>query len=152
MSTGTRITNDDGVVITNGTSGLSVERDGSNYGFSPFQVYSTKALTTSTTLEAGDAGLITATGAGVVVKMPSASLVPGATYTVRLLSADATVITGSEVAGTNYFAAPAGTTAYTLERGQSITIAAAIGNSVTMLCDGRNYLVLGGSGSLVIGA
>lgn len=104
---------------------------------------SATALTAATTLV--DGGLYTASGAGALTMvMPLASSVPGATFIFRNLSAHAHALTGSaEAAGTRVFTD--GTS-----RGSKLALAAAVGNSVTLVSDGVNFCVMGNSGSLAL--
>ena len=76
--------------------------------------------------------------------MPLASSVPGAQFIVRNLSAHAHALTGSAEAG--------GTKVFTdgTSRGSKIALAAAVGNSVTLVSDGVNFCVMANSGSLTI--
>lgn len=103
--------------------------------------YTVTALTAASTLTAG--GVFTVSGTtALAVTLPAAASVPGSIFTLRSLSADAHFFTGS--AETN------GTTALTdgTSKGSKLALAAAVGNSVTVICDGKNFCVMAKSGSL----
>lgn len=116
------------------------------------------ALTAGSTLTATQAGVITLSGSAIqTLVMPLASSCVGAMFTVRTLSNHAHVLTGSqEAAGTKVFSLLAsGSSAV---NGSALTFAlggvagAAIGGgpSVALLSDGKNFLVLGSSGSVAL--
>ena len=79
--------------------------------------------------------------------MPLASVVPGGVFTFRATSADAHYLTGSaESAGTKVFSSVFSSN--NSGQGSKVALSAATGASVTVMSDGKNFLVLGGSGSL----
>lgn len=133
------------VVIS--SSGFNQVADGSGLEISaPLSqspTMDTTALTVASTLVNG--GLYTISGGGALtMTMPLASSVPGAMFVVRNLSAHAHALTGSaEAAGTTVFTD--GTT-----KGSKLALAAAVGNSVSLISDGKNFCVLAKSGSLTI--
>jgi hypothetical protein len=139
MSVGTRINSTLGVNTTNGDQGLVVERDTNNVGFSPFKVESVKAITTSSTLVPGDAGVCTISGNVIhTVVMPVASASAGTFWMFRMTSGHAHVLTASqESQGTKPFSyissAP----------GSKLTISGAANQNVILLCDGYNFTVVG---------
>ena len=101
-------------------------------------------LTTAATLSAAQAGAFTfGTGvAPVVYVMPLASSCPGAMFTFRSITAQANALTCSQES--------AGTKAFTngTADGSKVAVASVIGSSVSLLSDGKSFLVLGNSGSL----
>ena len=132
------ISNSTGIQQFDGDSGLQID---SSLSKSPLM--SSTALTAATTLV--DGGLYTVSGGGALTMvMPLASSVPGAQFIVRNLSAHAHALTGSAEAG--------GTKVFTdgTSRGSKIALAAAVGNSVTLVSDGVNFCVMANSGSLTI--
>lgn len=142
MTIGTRISNATGVVQTNNTTGLSVEKNTTNVGFAPFKVDSVTAITASTTLVAGNAGVITLSGSTTALTgtMPLASAAPGAFFTFRNLNASLghQLTASAETGGTKPF-----TDGYT--RGAKLAIGSGVGGAVTFMCDGVNFLILGGT-------
>ena len=133
------------VVIS--SSGFNQFADGSGLDISsPLSKSPTmeiSSLTAASTLVNG--GLYTVSGSGALTMvMPLASEVPGAKFIVRNVSAHAHALTGS--------AETAGTTVFTdgTSKGSKLALAAAVGNSVTLISDGKNFCVLGNSGSLTI--
>ena len=79
--------------------------------------------------------------------MPLASAFPGGVFVFRNLSADANFLTGSaEASGTKVFKSTTADSGAT--QGSKLALAAGIGNSVTLISDGKNYCVLANSGSL----
>lgn len=149
MSVGTRVDSTSGVVTTNNNSGFSIERSVSNYGFSPFKVDSVQALTGSTTLYAGNAGVLTISGSTVLTQsMPTAASCPGATFVFRNLSAHAHVLTGSqETAGTKAFVS---SLADAEGKGSKLVLSGAVGGSVVLMSDGLYFHALSYSGSFAI--
>lgn len=141
MSVGTRLDSSRGPVVSNNSSGTSIEKNTSNVGFAPFKVDSVTAFSSATTLVAGNAGVSTISGSGgaVTLVMPLASACPGAMFTFRSLSPHAHALTGSQEAQgvqvfTN-FAPPA--------FGSKLTLSGAVGASVTLISTGVNFMVLG---------
>jgi hypothetical protein len=102
------------------------------------------ALTTAQTLSAAQAGAFTFGNgeAAVVYVMPLASSCPGAVFTFRSLTVQANALTCSQEA--------AGTKAFTngTSNGSKLAVANVIGSSVSLLSDGKSFLVIGNSGSL----
>jgi len=90
-------------------------------------------------------GVYTISGSSAAdVKMPTASESIGGVFVFRSTSADAHFLTGS--------AESSGTTVFTngVTKGSKLALAAAVGNSVTLVSDGVNFCVLGNSGSLTL--
>lgn len=80
--------------------------------------------------------------------MPLASAFPGGVFVFRNLSADANFLTGSaEASGTKVFKGVI-TGSEVQAQGSKLALASGIGNSVTLISDGKNYCVLANSGSL----
>ena len=102
-------------------------------------------LATGSTLTPTQAGVVTLSGSATsLVVMPLATDCPGAMFTVRSESAFPHILTGSQEAnGTLVFTN--GTT-----RGSRATLAAVVGSSAALLSDGKNFLVLGNSGSVTL--
>ncbi len=102
-------------------------------------------LATGSTLTPTQAGVVTLDGGATsLLVMPLASSCPGAMFTVRSVSAFAHILTGSqEAAGTKVFTN--GTS-----NGSRATLTAVVGSSATLLSDGKNFLVLGNSGSVTL--
>ena len=103
------------------------------------------ALTTAATISAAQAGAFTFGDGGspVVYVMPLASSCPGAVFTFRSTTTQANALTCSQEA--------AGTKAFTdgTSRGSKVAVSNnAIGNSISLLSDGKSFLVIGNSGSL----
>jgi hypothetical protein len=140
----TRYTADKGVVSTNNDQGFSIEKNSANYGFSPYKVDSTTAKTADATLVAGDAGVLTISGtAAKTMTMPSSSLCPGSMWTFTNLSE------GKQHALTSSAGWSSGLTATAFQDGTSagskLTLSGAIGTTVTLISNGRSYIVLGSS-------
>lgn len=139
MTFKTQITKSKGVVSTNGNTGLQVEKDGNHYGFAPYKVDSITAKTASATMVPGDAGVLTLSGtSALTMVMPLASASPGAMFTVRNISEGKQhILTGSQEAG--------GTKVFSdaVSQGSKLTMSGAIGTTVSLLCDGANFIVLG---------
>lgn len=112
-------------------------------------VFETNPLNTVQTKVA--TGVITAPGvytlsgsAAITMTMPLANDVPGGVFVFRASSVHAHVLTGSaEVEGTTVFTD--GT-----DKGSSLALSAEIGNSVSLISDGKNFCVMANSGSLTI--
>ena len=102
-------------------------------------------LATGSTLTPTQAGVITLDGgAASLLVMPLASSCAGAMFTVRSVSAFAHILTGSqEVNGTKVFTD--GTS-----QGSRATLAAVVGSSAALLSNGKNFLILGNSGSVTL--
>jgi len=123
---------------------IAVNQNASNTGFSPYSLTARNKLD-SATLTLLDAGLVTVSkGSAATIVMPLASAVPGAMFVVRTTTTAGHILTGSqETNGTRVFSN--GTS-----NGSRATLAAVIGSSVSILSDGKNFLVLGNSGSVTI--
>lgn len=149
MSLKTRIDSTVGVNTTNNDAGFSIEHSTSNFGFSPFKVDSTQALTTSQTLAAGNAGVLTISGSTVLTQsMPTAASCPNATFIFRSLSNHAHVLTGSqETGGRRVFVSQISASAGS---GSKLVLSGTVGGSVILQSDGLNFHVLSCSGSFVV--
>ena len=123
---------------------IAVNQNASNTGFSPYSL-TARNKSDSATLTLLDAGLVTVSkGSAATIVMPLASAVPGAMFVVRTTTAAPHVLTGSqETNGTLVFSN--GT-----NNGSRATLTGVIGSSVSLLSDGKNFLVLGNSGSVTI--
>ena len=116
------------------------------------------ALTTDQTLSLSQAGVVTVSGsAALTYVMPTAASCPGSMFVVRSLSNYAHILTGSqETSGTKVFSLLAsGSSAV---NGSALTLALAGapgaatggGPSVALISDGKNFLVIGSSGSVTL--
>lgn len=165
MSVGTRVTPAVGVLSTNNTSGLQVDADSSNTGFTPYRIDG--ATSTAAPLSAAFtvtspgfywvSGSLTCTGT-----IPTASDHPGA-----LLSFGAQILIGNAQFMLTGTARSSGTTAVFVKNGAGIgSVATVIGGgvaagdkltvpnsgSVALLSDGRYWVPIASSGSLQIQA
>lgn len=107
----------------------------------------------STVTSAGVYTISGSTGTGILtVILPLASAVPGAQLVFRSTSADPHILTGSqESSGTRVFAGiPGSSAAGVSARGSRLTLASALGSSVSLVSDGNSFLVTGLSGSCTI--
>ena len=109
----------------------------------------TPTVSSAIGLVTGDAaslpGVYTISGSSAAsVTMPLAADALGGVFVFRNTSAQAHFLTGSSEA--------AGTTVFTngTSKGSKLALAAAVGNSVTLVSDGVNFCVLGNSGSLTL--
>lgn len=132
-----------GIVNTNAEQGVVIEKDSSNAGFAPFKVNTTGAYAAAATLTNGDAGVVTvAGGSATTLVMPLASTAIGSIFCFRSTTAQAHALTCSqETTGTKAFTDGTGA-------GSKLALPNVAGSSVTLLCDGVNFLVIGKSGSL----
>lgn len=133
--------------VTITSTGLNQTKEGSGLEITAALTQSPKydvtALTAATTLTKG--GVYTIAGSGALaLTLPLAADVPGSVFTVRAASAHAHFLTGSAEAG--------GTKALTdgTSSGSKLALAAAVGNSVTLISDGKNFCVMANSGSLTL--
>lgn len=135
-------------------TGSGVTFNSDSITFSSMPKSTVQAITTSSTVtSAGVYTISGSTGTGILqVELPLASSVPGAQFVFRAASADAHVITGSlEVAGTKVFAGiPGSSVAGVAGQGSKLALPAVIGSSVSLVSDGKNYLLTGLSGSCTI--
>jgi hypothetical protein len=145
--TGVRI-NDVGAITELARIGTQIDNHASSSGFLPYKQVTTVAHTTSTFNAGTQVGLMAVAGlqtiSGAVthsIRMPSASLNPGAIFAFRNLSAQGHILTGSGeapfVGVTPGFAV-----------GSSLAMGVPVGSSVVLFCDGVKYTVMGGSGSV----
>lgn len=119
-----------GISFTVGSGGFSLDA----LPTSPVQA---KTASTSVTTP----GVYTLSGtSALTLTLPAPSAVPGGVFVLRNLSAKAHVLSGT--GGVNF-------TDGTVMGGQ-IALAAAVGNSVSVISDGLNYCVLAKSGTLTL--
>lgn len=117
------------------------------------QQSSTGSATATATLTAqGMSGLVTLSGtAALTMTLPTASLCAGQVVCFRSLSAHAHVLTGSDsgiaVFSRQVFSGVLGAVAGT---GGALTFPATVGTSIALMSDGRQYLMIGGSGTFVL--
>lgn len=149
MTVSTRINSANGLVSTDGSTGVTVEKNASNRGFGPYPVDSVlSASTNNATLDVSNAGLtpISSSAGAITLVMPLASATAGAKFIFRTLSADAHILTGSaEAAGTRVFVDGQGTSATAI--GSRLTFPAVAGSTVILESDGAKYLIVAKSGS-----
>lgn len=153
MTIGTRIDSTSGPVSTKDTNGLTVERNGSNKGFGPFQVDAVVAITANGTLTPANAGVNTISGSSALTEvLPLASACPGAEFVFRSLSAHAHILTGSqETAGTRNIVCAFSSSNGSTSSGNKFTFGATVGNSVILKSDGLSFHVTSFSGSFTLG-
>lgn len=144
-----------GVVEENVAAGSS---DALPQGLSPYRLPVT-SLSANTTLGADSGGvyvITSSTGGAKTVTLPTAASSPGMLLTFRAGSDDAHIVTASqEVVRTQAIAfGPQSAPGITGSNGSRLTFPAQgsnhIGAAVGLLCDGKNWLILCGSGSLVL--
>lgn len=94
-------------------------------------------------------GVYTLTAGGAAaVTMPLASSFPGGLFTIRNGDAFANFLTCSlEAAGTKAFVL-GNVAAASAQNGSKLTLQAVAGASVAVISDGKNYIVMPGSGSV----
>jgi len=145
--TGVRI-NELGSIAELARVGTQIDNHASSSGYMPYKQVSVVAHTTSTLNNGSVVGLMGASGlqtiSGAVthsIRMPTASLNPGAIFAFRTLSAQGHILTGS---GEAPFTGPSPGFA----AGSQLTLGTAVGSSVVLFCDGLKYIVIGGSGSV----
>ena len=92
-------------------------------------------------------GLHTAGGGARTLTMPAASAHPGEIFILRSTTGHAHNLTGSD-SGVVSFVSPIMAAGSGGGQGGKLTLKNVAGASVTLLCDGNKYLVLGSSGSL----
>jgi len=138
-------------VKINNKKGL-VQEGGSGVDLEVSPTLSTHTLSKATTLTQGGFYILSASDGqtAVTYTMPAASKNPGSMFIFRIGSADAHVLTASTVAATagTFQGGYTGLTAGDAASGDSLTFPAVVGCSVAMVSDGRQYLLLNGSGSL----
>ena len=97
-----------------------------------------------------EGGLHTAGGGARTLTVPAAANVPGQIFILRSTTAHAHHLTGSD-SGVVSFVNPLIAAAGGGGQGGKLTLKNVAGASVTLICDGNKYLVLGNSGSLTFG-
>jgi len=137
-------------VVYNESQGL-IQQAGSGIQFETTPFSPVQAITTdSSTI--GAPGVYTVSGASALTTfVPDPSSVPGGMVIVRAISNKAHILTGSaNVAGVNIFAGRLGGP---VREGTKLLFAGtAEGESVSLVSDGRAYLLTGMSGSCTITA
>jgi hypothetical protein len=138
--------NSSGFTSTGKSGATKVKHHNSNRGFSPFPLRGLTTESSNGTLLAGlNAGVTVLSGSAAITSiMPLAAEALGGLYAVRAGSADAHILTASQE--TN------GTLPFTdgTNNGSRLTLPAIEGSSVSLQCDGVNFIVLGTSGSITI--
>jgi len=135
-------------ITYNASQGL-VQEAGSGIVFESLPTATVSAKTAAATIATPGVYTVTA-GSAVGMTMPQASSVPGGLFIFRNGDANANFLTGSAGdAGVKVFAGQPGTGAQSTQ-GSKLTLPAVAGSSVSVLCDGTNFMVLGASGSYTI--
>ena len=147
-------------VTINDSKGLLVEAGNgfvvsSTPTFTVTPIASLQTQTAATTIQPGVHAVSGSQGV-ITLTLPQASTVPGGVFIVRSNSPSAHVLTGSDpgFVGTRSIVAPlTGSVPYAgpQQVGSRLTFSAAAGNSVVLVCDGRNFLVTSQSGSFTYG-
>ena len=135
-------------------SGSGVVFNADSISFSTLPTAAVQAVTTTSTVTTPGVYTISgSTGTGILtVALPTAASVPGGTFVFRSTSADPHVLTGSqESQGTKVFAGiPGSSVAGVAAQGSRLTLATVLGSSVSLISDGKSFLVTGLSGSCTI--
>lgn len=145
---GVRI-NDTGALTELARTGTQIDNHVSGSGYLPYKMQSMVVHTLSTTGSGFDAvpGLQQISGAfAVTVRLPSASLHPGAMFAFQNTSAKAHVVTSSDGSSIVYQRGIAD-----VGVGSRLTLVASTTGSALLFCDGLKYNVLMASGSTVAG-
>jgi len=134
-------------------AGSGVVFNSDSISFSSLPSSTTQAITTTlSSITTPGVYTVTASAGVLTTFVPSPSSIPGGMIVVRSLSPSAHILTGSSAdSAQNIFAGAAGFVGATTE-GQRLTLAAATGASVSLVSDGRAYLLMAASGSVTIGA
>jgi hypothetical protein len=147
-----------------GNRGVEVVADVRNQGMSPYRMWVSN-MTSNTVLSEGDCGVWVmsgSTGTGrLTATLPSASLAAGCMFIFRVGSADQQVITASQEAMSDKVnsegricflsGSPQGTRPDEYHRvGSKLILPNISGSSAVLLCDGVNWNIIGGSGSLLL--
>jgi hypothetical protein len=144
----TRVT-DRGIICEPG-SGFDAGSLKVNGGVSVTAVQS-NTKTASFTMTSADAGVLvmSATNGVLTGTMPAASTCAGLTFVVRSSSPSAHVLTASAGDGNAFVEKWSNSVLdFTGSHGTKLVFPSVANSSVAMLCDGANWLVLGGSGSI----
>jgi len=147
--TGTRI-GSTGPIAELAREGTAVDYHVSSSGFMPHKqsvVYTHVTGSNSSSLLVYPGVQVVSGNTVHTLQMPLVASHPGAMFTVRTTSAHAHILTASLEAGgaTPFRNQPAAGAAVV---GATLTMANSVGSSVVLLCDGTNFLVIGGSGSI----
>ena len=128
-----------GIALT--TNSLSF----SSLPFSPLQAKTDDATITSP-------GVYTITGTPAkAMTMPTADSFPGGIFIFRSLSAAAHYLTGSaETGGTKVFKGIQSGSLVPQDQGSKLALAAIAGASVSLISDGKSYMVMASSGTIAI--
>lgn len=137
--------NSKGVTVQDGTGGVVIELNGRNRGFLPFAQPGAIPLTASVDLANLGAGVFTMSGtAALTGTLPAAASSVGMMLTFRAASAHAHKLTSSaETAGTKVIC-------NSTANGSALALPAVVGSSVSLLCDGVNWQIIGVSGSMTV--
>ena len=138
-----------GVVTSRFGSGLGIEKNRGNVGFAPYPSTTGSIISSAVTLTAGQAGvnIISGTGEGVSgIVMPTADSSAGAMFIFSNGGGVQThTLTGSQE-GDGVLVFSDGT-----NHGSQLTFDAGLGDqSVALVSDGVNFIVVGSSGSISI--
>jgi len=141
--TGVRI-NELGPITELARVGVQIDTHASSSGYMPYKQTTVFPHTLSTTGSGFLAvpGMQTVSGAfPVTIQLPTASLNPGAMFTFVNTSGKAHALTGSNEAP--FVGGLPGSYV-----GSKLTLSASVNGTVALLCDGTNYLVMVGSGTI----
>jgi hypothetical protein len=140
MPVKTTIDNAKGFYSTNNDSGIVLESNTANTGFSPYMTGLVRAITTTVTLSAGEAGNMTISGSSALtVVMADPANNNGAHLTFRNTSAHFHILSGSGVMFAN-----------NTSTGAQLMLSNSVGSSVSLRSDGATYLVLGNRNTITI--
>lgn len=115
-------------------------------GMTPYQMNVTSLTDPTSSLDASQAGIITISGSGLQVNMPAVADVAGSMFVFRSVSPDAHFLTGSsDDAGVLVF-----NNVISGTNGSNLAFPATTGASISLVCDGTKFLVLGFSGSFAV--
>lgn len=146
--TGVRI-NETGPITELTRNGTQIDNHASGSGYMPYKMQSIVVHSLSSTASNINAtpGLQQISGAyAVTVRLPSASLHPGALFAFTNVSAKAHVVTSSDGSSIVFER-----NAVDVGQGSRLTMAASLTGSAVMFCDGQKFLVLQASGSVLAG-
>ncbi len=139
MSVSTVINSGQGVVSTNNAAGITLEQNTNNLGYAPYALSITKAITSTVTLSAGDAGVLTISGSAAVTAVMDPTTCIGCEFTIRSLSPHVHILSGS---GTMF--------ANNTSTGAQLALSNSVGCSVSLKSDGLVFLVMGNRGTVTI--
>ena len=135
-------------VTINDSKGLLVEA-GSGFYVASNPIASLQSQTAANTITPG-VHLVSGTASAITLTLPLASAVPGGLFVVRSASVHAHILTGTD-SGSECIVAPITGALGKQQTGSRLTFTSGVGNSVSLLSDGKNFLVTSQSGSFTYG-